>query len=354
LDVLILCGGSRTDLPEQTPELAARFTVVDSFDTHARIPEHYEAVGAKISATTAIISTGWDPGLFSINRVYAEAVLPTGQTSTFWGKGLSQGHSDAVRRVPGVAAGVQYTIPAPEAMEAARAGRAGEAPASSKHERHCYVVPEDGADPETIREAIVTMPDYFADYDTTVEFITAEELETNHQGMPHGGFVIRSGLTSAESRQVIEYSLALGSNPEFTASVLVAYARAAHRLHTRGAHGVFSPSDIAPGLFHPAGPAHLLANRPLQSNADTTAELPGYLNELYPQDTAEAWDAVGLTVGEPDARVGTALFAVDIDPIVVAEAIDLGADLIVTHHPLFLSGTITVAANTPKGRMVHD
>ncbi len=259
LDVLILCGGSRTDLPEQTPELAARFTVVDSFDTHARIPEHYEAVGAKISATTAIISTGWDPGLFSINRVYAEAVLPTGQTSTFWGKGLSQGHSDAVRRVPGVAAGVQYTIPAPEAMEAARAGRAGEAPASSKHERHCYVVPEDGADPETIREAIVTMPDYFADYDTTVEFITAEELETNHQGMPHGGFVIRSGLTSAESRQVIEYSLALGSNPEFTASVLVAYARAAHRLHTRGAHGVFTPFDIAPGLLHPADPAHLRA-----------------------------------------------------------------------------------------------
>lgn len=259
LDVLILCGGSRTDLPEQTPELAARFTVVDSFDTHARIPEHYEAVGAKISATTAIISTGWDPGLFSINRVYAEAVLPTGQTSTFWGKGLSQGHSDAVRRVPGVAAGVQYTIPAPEAMEAARAGRAGEAPASSKHQRHCYVVPEDGADPEAIREAIVTMPDYFADYDTTVEFITAEELETNHQAMPHGGFVIRSGLTSADSRQVIEYSLALGSNPEFTASVLVAYARAAHRLHTRGAHGVFTPFDIAPGLLHPADPAHLRA-----------------------------------------------------------------------------------------------
>jgi len=259
LDVLILCGGSRTDLPEQTPELAARFTVVDSFDTHARIPDHYEAVGAQISSTTAIISTGWDPGLFSINRVYAEAVLPTGQTSTFWGKGLSQGHSDAVRRVPGVAGGVQYTIPAPEAMEEARAGRGGEAPASSKHKRHCYVVPADGADPDAIREAIVTMPDYFADYDTTVEFITAEELETNHQAMPHGGFVIRSGLTSAESRQVIEYSLTLGSNPEFTASVLVAYARAAHRLHTRGEHGVFTPFDIAPGLLHPADPAHLRA-----------------------------------------------------------------------------------------------
>ena len=254
LDVLILCGGSRTDLPEQTPELAARFTVVDSFDTHARIPEHYEAVGAKISATTAIISTGWDPGLFSINRVYAEAVLPTGQTSTFWGKGLSQGHSDAVRRVPGVAAGVQYTIPAPEAMEAA--GRAGRRHRRRRNTNALLVVPGTG---RTDQEAIVTMPDYFADYDTTVEFITAEELETNHQAMPHGGFVIRSGLTSAESRQVIEYSLTLGSNPEFTASVLVAYARAAHRLHTRGEHGVFTPFDIAPGLLHPADPAHLRA-----------------------------------------------------------------------------------------------
>lgn len=259
LDVLILCGGSRSDLPEQTPELAASYNVVDSFDTHARIPQHYEAVGAQVSATTAIISAGWDPGLFSINRVYAEAVLPSGETSTFWGKGLSQGHSDAVRRVPGVAGGVQYTIPSPAAMAEARAGRAGHTPASARHQRHCYVVPEEGADLPQVRDAILTMPDYFAGYDTTVEFITADELARDHQAMPHGGFVIRSGLTSPQSRQVIEYSLTLGSNPEFTASVLVAYARAAHRLHGQSRHGVFTPFDIAPGLLHPAEPAHLRA-----------------------------------------------------------------------------------------------
>ncbi len=259
VDVLILCGGSRTDLPEQTPELARRYSVVDSFDTHAKIPEHHERVGAAVSQTTAIISCGWDPGLFSINRVYAEAVLPEGETSTFWGKGLSQGHSDAVRRVPGVAGGVQYTIPSPEAMDSARAGEAGDAPASSKHKRQCFVVPESGADPEQIREAIVTMPDYFADYETTVEFISAEELARDHRAMPHGGFVIRSGLTSPRTRQVLEYSLKLGSNPEFTASVLAAYARAASRLAAAGRHGVFTPFDIAPGLLHPASAEHLRA-----------------------------------------------------------------------------------------------
>lgn len=259
VDVLILCGGSRSDLPEQTPELSARYNVVDSFDTHARIPQHYEAVAAQVSTTTAIISAGWDPGLFSINRVYAEAVLPRGETSTFWGKGLSQGHSDAVRRVPGVAGGVQYTIPSPEAMAEARAGEAGNTPAPARHQRHCFVVPKEGADVQEVRDAIVTMPDYFADYDTTVEFITAEELARDHQAMPHGGFVIRSGLTSPESRQVVEYSLTLGSNPEFTASVLVAYARAAHRLHAQTRYGVFTPFDIAPGLLHPADPAHLRA-----------------------------------------------------------------------------------------------
>lgn len=259
LDVLILCGGSRSDLPEQTPELAARYNVVDSFDTHARIPEHFDAVSARVGSTTAIISTGWDPGLFSINRVYAEAVLPRGETSTFWGKGLSQGHSDAVRRVPGVAAGVQYTVPSSEAMDAARAGDGGGAPASTKHTRHCFVVLEDGADPEQVRTAIVTMPDYFAEYRTTVEFITADELTRDHRAMPHGGFVIRSGVTSPGARQVVEFSLKLESNPEFTASILVAYARAAHRLQRSGQHGVFTPFDVAPGLLHPAPPEHLRA-----------------------------------------------------------------------------------------------
>lgn len=251
-DVLVLCGGSRSDLPEQTPELAARYTVVDSYDTHARIPQHFQAVGAAAKSTTAIISCGWDPGLFSVNRVYAEAVLPDGQTSTFWGKGLSQGHSDAVRRVPGVAGGVQYTIPAPEAIAAAREGRGGATPASAKHHRHCFVVAEAGADEAAIREAIVTMPDYFADYETIVEFISQQQLARDHQEMPHGGLVIRSGETTPGSRQVIEFSLTLGSNPEFTASALLAYARAAHRLNQSGIHGVFTPFDVAPGLLHPA------------------------------------------------------------------------------------------------------
>lgn len=259
VDVLILCGGSRADLPEQTPQLAARYNVIDSFDTHAKIPDHFEAVGKTAQNTTAIISCGWDPGLFSINRVYAQAVLPTGATSTFWGKGLSQGHSDAVRQVPGVADGVQYTIPSEEAMQAAREGQANDLPADQKHKRHCFVVAEQGADEEEIRHAIVTMPDYFANYDTTVEFITAEDLAQNHQAMPHGGFVIHSGYTDEQSHSVIEYSLSLGSNPEFTASVLVAYARAAYRLATQEVSGVFTPFDIAPGLLHPKDGAHLRA-----------------------------------------------------------------------------------------------
>src|SRR5690625_3654454 len=259
VDVLVLCGGSRSDLTAQTPELAARYSVVDSYDTHAKIPEHYAAVEAACGSTTAIISCGWDPGLFSLNRVYAEAVLPQGTTSTFWGKGLSQGHSDAVRRVPGVAGGVQYTIPSEAAMEEDRAGRCGQTLAAAKHERHCYVVPEEGADPERLRHDIVTMPDSFADYDTTVTFITAEELARDHHQMPHGGFVIRSGGTGGGAHQVVEFSLALESNPEFTASVLLAYARAAHRMAEGGAHGVFTPFDIAPGLLHPASAADLRA-----------------------------------------------------------------------------------------------
>lgn len=261
IDVLILCGGSKSDLPEQGPQFARLFNTVDSFDTHAKVPEYFAAVdeAAQAGERVALIATGWDPGLFSVNRVMAEAVVPTGETYTFWGRGLSQGHSDAVRRVPGVAGAVQYTIPSPEAMEQARAGGGASASAADKHTRHCYVVVEEGADRERVREAIITMPDYFADYDTTVEFITAEELATEHRAMPHGGFVIRSGTTSQEARQVVEFSLQLGSNPEFTASVLVAYARAAHRLNAAGQHGVFTPFDIAPGLLHPADPAHLRA-----------------------------------------------------------------------------------------------
>lgn len=260
LDVLILCGGSRSDLPEQTPELAARYNVVDSFDTHAKIPEHFAAVENKRAPTSSIISCGWDPGLFSVNRVYAEAVLPTGDTSTFWGKGLSQGHSDAVRRVAGVQDAVQYTIPSEVAMAKARAGEATDGSAASKHNRHCYVVAEPDADTDEIRTAITTMPDYFVDYDTSVEFISAEELARDHSAMPHGGFVIHSGETSPGARQVMEYSLKLGSNPEFTASVLVAYARAAHRLAKEENYGVFTPFDIAPGLLHPRDPAWLRKN----------------------------------------------------------------------------------------------
>lgn len=261
IDVLILCGGSKSDLPEQTPELAARFTVVDSFDTHARVPEHFAAVdaAARAGGNVAIISTGWDPGLFSLNRLFGEAILPVGETYTFWGRGLSQGHSDALRRIPGVAGAVQYTLPSESAIERVRAGEKPELTTREKHDRECFVVLEDGADADAIREAIVTMPDYFEPYDTTVHFITAEELARDHAGMPHGGFVIRSGESSAGTSQTIEYRLALDSNPEFTSSVLVAYARAAARLAASGQQGAFTPFDVAPGLLSPKSPEQLRA-----------------------------------------------------------------------------------------------
>ena len=231
IDVLILCGGSKSDLPEQGPALAASFNTVDSFDTHAMIPEYFAAVDAPATAAgkTALVSAGWDPGMFSINRVYGEALLPDGETYTFWGRGLSQGHSDAIRRVPGVAGGVQYTIPNPTAIEKVRAGERPVLGTREKHVRECFVVLEDGADADAVREAIVTMEHYFDDYDTTVNFIDAATLAAEHTAMPHGGFVFRSGNTTDEHAQVIEYSLTLESNPEFTSSVLVAYARAVHQ-----------------------------------------------------------------------------------------------------------------------------
>ncbi|MGX1791951.1 diaminopimelate dehydrogenase [Microbacterium sp.] len=261
IDVLILCGGSKSDLPEQTPALASRFSVVDSFDTHARIPEHFAAVdaAARAAGTTAVISTGWDPGLFSLQRLYGEAILPQGETYTFWGRGLSQGHSDAIRRVPGVAAGVQYTIPSEEAVARVRAGERPELSTRDKHTRECFVVLEAGADPDAVREAIVTMPDYFEPYDTTVHVVSPEELARDHTGAPHGGFVIRSGTTSDGVSQTVEFRLALESNPEFTASVLVAYARAAARLAASADHGAKTPFDIAPGLLSPKSPEQLRA-----------------------------------------------------------------------------------------------
>lgn len=261
IDVLILCGGSKDDLPEQGPRLAALFNTVDSFDTHARIPEYFAAVDAPARANgkTALISIGWDPGLFSINRLYGEAMLPDGATYTFWGKGLSQGHSDAVRRVPGVKAGVQYTLPSPQAIERVRSGERPELSTREKHTRECFVVLAEGADAAAVEQAIVSMPNYFADYDTTVHFISEEELQRDHQRMPHGGFVIRSGNTSDQHAQVIEYSLQLESNPEFTASVLVAYARAAWRLNQQGQVGALSAFDVAPGLLSPKTPEQLRA-----------------------------------------------------------------------------------------------
>ena len=259
IDVLILCGGSRNDLPEQSPALAARYSLVDSYDNHARIPEHFEAVDAAAQAggTTAIISTGWDPGMFSLNRVFGEAILPQGSSYTFWGRGLSQGHSDALRRVPGVAGGVQYTLPSESGIERVRAGENPELSTRERHTRECYVVLADGADAAAVRAEIVNMPDYFAPYDTTVHFISAEELARDHQGMPHGGFVIRSGQTGEGNSQVIEYRLDLASNPEFTASVLVAYARAAARMHRAGDHGAKTVFDVAPGLLSPRTAAEL-------------------------------------------------------------------------------------------------
>lgn len=259
IDVLILCGGSKDDLPAQGPQLAALFNTVDSFDTHARIPEYFAAVDAPARANgkTALISIGWDPGLFSLNRLYGEALLPDGATYTFWGKGLSQGHSDAVRRVPGVKAGVQYTLPSPQAIERVRAGERPQLSTRDKHTRECFVVLEEGADAAAVERAIVTMPDYFADYDTTVNFIDEATLMRDHRRMPHGGLVIRSGNTSAGHAQVIEYSLQLESNPEFTASVLVAYARAAYRLNRQGQCGAMTAFDVAPGLLSIKSPAQL-------------------------------------------------------------------------------------------------
>ena len=251
IDVLILCGGSKDDLPQQGPLLAAQFNTVDSFDTHAAIPEYFAAVDAQALAAkkTALISIGWDPGMFSINRLYGEAVLPVGETYTFWGKGVSQGHSDAIRRVPGVKAGVQYTLPSPAAIEAVRSGSCPSLTTRQKHTRECFVVLAEGADAKAVEAAIVTMPNYFSDYDTTVNFISEEVLQKEHGKMPHGGFVIRSGSTSAEHKQVVEYSLRLDSNPEFTASVLVAYARAAFRLNQQGQIGAKTAFDVAPGLL---------------------------------------------------------------------------------------------------------
>ena len=253
IDVMILCGGSATDLPQQTPEYAKYFNVIDSFDTHARIPEHFANVdaAAKESGKVAIISVGWDPGMFSLNRLYANAILVDGKDYTFWGKGVSQGHSDAIRRVEGVKNGKQYTIPVPEALEKVRNGENPELSTRQKHTRECFVVAEEGADKAKIEAEIKNMPNYFADYDTTVHFITEEELARDHSGIPHGGFVIRSGKTgwNLENNHIIEYSLKLDSNPEFTASVLVAYARAAYRLNQEGAKGCKTVFDIAPAYL---------------------------------------------------------------------------------------------------------
>ena len=262
IDVLILCGGSKSDLPEQGPALASLFNIVDSFDTHAKIPEYFEALDepAKKANKVAMLSVGWDPGLFSINRLYGEAILPVGETYSFWGKGLSQGHSDAVRRVDGVQAGVQYTLPSESAMARVRNSEQPTLSTREKHVRECYVVLADGADADTVRNAIVTMPDYFADYDTTVHFIDEQTLASEHSKMPHGGFVIRSGVSgivNEQNNQVLEFSLKLGSNPEFTASVLVAYARAAYKMNQAGETGAKTVLDVAPSLLSPKTPAQL-------------------------------------------------------------------------------------------------
>ncbi len=253
IDVLILCGGSATDLPEQTPQFARMFNVIDSFDTHARIPEHYANVdaAAKEGGNVGIISVGWDPGMFSLNRLYANAILPDGKDYTFWGKGVSQGHSDAIRRVAGVKDAKQYTIPVDAALEAVRNGENPELTTRQKHTRECFVVLEEGADAAKVEEEIKTMPNYFSDYDTTVHFISEEELKRDHSGIPHGGFVLRSGKTGwdGENSHLIEYSLKLDSNPEFTSSVLVAYARAAYKLSAEGATGCKTVFDIAPAYL---------------------------------------------------------------------------------------------------------
>ncbi len=262
IDVLVICGGSATDLPEMTPALAKDFNVVDSFDTHAKIPAHFEAVdaAAKANGHTALISGGWDPGMFSLNRLYASVILPEGRDYTFWGRGVSQGHSDAIRRIKGVKDARQYTVPVPAAVDAVRAGKNPVLTTREKHTRECYVVAEEGADLARIEREIKEMPNYFSDYDTTVTFISAEEMAKNHAGLPHGGSVIRTGKTGDGSHtHVIEYSLKLDSNPEFTAGVLVALARAVDRLNRRGDVGCKTVFDIAPADLSPLSPAELRA-----------------------------------------------------------------------------------------------
>ncbi|MBR1451835.1 MAG: diaminopimelate dehydrogenase [Lachnospiraceae bacterium] len=263
-DILFICGGSATDLPKQTPEYAKYFNVIDSFDTHAKIPEHFDNVdkAAKESGHVALISCGWDPGMFSLNRLYANCVLPDGKDYTFWGKGVSQGHSDAIRRIDGVKDGKQYTIPIESALEAVRNGENPELTTRQKHLRECFVVAEEGADKARIENEIKTMPNYFADYDTTVHFISEEELKRDHSGIPHGGFVFRTGVTgeNGEHKHVIEYSLKLDSNPEFTASVLVAYARAVVRMKKEGMSGCKTVFDVPPAYLSPLDGAELRAH----------------------------------------------------------------------------------------------
>lgn len=263
IDVMILCGGSATDLPEQTPEYVKYFNVIDSFDTHAKIPEHYAKVdaAAKENSHVGIISVGWDPGLFSLNRLYGNVILPEGSDYTFWGKGVSQGHSDAIRRIEGVKNAKQYTIPIESALEAVRSGSEPEFTTREKHTRECFVVLEEGADAAKVEQEIKTMPNYFADYDTTVHFISEEELLAEHSGIPHGGFVLRSGVTglNKENKHLVEYRLKLDSNPEFTSSVLAAYARAAHRLAKEGQSGCKTVFDIAPAYLSPKSGEELRA-----------------------------------------------------------------------------------------------
>ena len=263
IDVMIICGGSATDLPEQTPALAKHFNVIDSFDTHAKIPEHFARVdaSAKEGGKVAMISVGWDPGMFSVNRLMAGAILPDGKDYTFWGKGVSQGHSDAIRRVEGVLDGKQYTIPVESALEAVRSGDCPELSTRQKHLRECFVVAEEGADLARIEKEIKKMPNYFADYDTTVHFISAEELKRDHSGIPHGGFVIRTGKTGAglENNHVIEYSLKLDSNPEFTASVIVAYSRAVARMAKEGDVGCKTVFDTPPTYLSPKSYGEIIA-----------------------------------------------------------------------------------------------
>ena len=264
IDVLMICGGSATDLPVLTPMLARAFNVVDSFDTHARIPEHFANVdaAAKAGGHTALISGGWDPGMFSLNRLYANAILPQGSDYTFWGRGVSQGHSDAIRRIPGVADARQYTVPVPEALEAVRSGKCPTLTTRQKHTRECYVVAKEGADKAAIEQAIKTMPNYFDEYDTTVTFITAEEMARDHAELPHGGFVIRTGVSglSSEHTHTIEYRLTLDSNPEFTALVLVALARAVGKHAARGDYGCKTVFDLAPADLSPLSAEELRAH----------------------------------------------------------------------------------------------